>query len=267
MPGTRIDTDRLRDKDDNDSSTDSDDELPLELPVTMVAKSDGPKAEFTFQNSTTAEEWKISEACLPGNKWINPSNTSVAQNHRRRRQNERIEKQKEETIQLNKTYGSITRFFAPSASESHPLAFPQSQPTKAEPPEHPSENAPPELPTDLEALFTALDFSTPADRLEEDIAQLEIWIKKNKLDLNSIWGQRVDCALRLMKRQLRRVGQSRNQDLMEDSISIAYEIDKGLKFAKSMRRWREGWIEFREVPPKPMRGKHHTRTNTLFDEG
>ena len=82
---------------DSEDSEDSDGELPL-----------ATKAEFTFQNLTTAEEWKTADV---GNKWATPSATSVARCHRRR-QNERIEKQKEETIQISKTYGSITRFFA-----------------------------------------------------------------------------------------------------------------------------------------------------------
>ena len=75
--------------------------------------------------------------------------------------------------------------------------------------------------------------------------------------------------MHLMKRQLRRVGQRRKQDLVGDSIAITHEIDKGLEFAKSMRRWRQGWIEFREVLLKPMRGKCCVRCNTLVfdDEG
>ena len=118
-------------EDDDSSSDDSgDSESDGELPLAPPAKA----AEHTLQNLTTAEEWKVAEACLPGNKWVNPSATSAAKSHRKRRQNERIEKQKEETIQLNKTYGSITRFFA--SSESRPqgtgrlrLSFPYNNST------------------------------------------------------------------------------------------------------------------------------------------
>ena len=62
---------------EGDSSSDDsgDSELDGELPLAQPAKA----AEFSFQNPTTAEEWKVAEACPPGNKWTNPSATSVAE--------------------------------------------------------------------------------------------------------------------------------------------------------------------------------------------
>ena len=67
---------------------------------------------FAFQGLTAAEEWKIAEARLPSSKWANPSTTNDVLYHRKRRQDERIEKRKKErNCQLDRTYSSITRFF------------------------------------------------------------------------------------------------------------------------------------------------------------
>lgn len=95
------------DGDASASGSEEDDDLPA-------------KAGFGFRNLTTAEGWKIAEARLPGNKWANPSTTSGVRCYRKKRQNKRVERKKEETAQLGKTYGSITRFFANTSSEPHP---------------------------------------------------------------------------------------------------------------------------------------------------
>lgn len=43
-----------------------------------------------------------------------------------------------------------------------------------------------------------------------------------------------------------------------ENIAITHEIEKGLKLAKSR------WIEFKDVPPKPMKRKHYVRYDTVW---
>ena len=57
--------------DDSDSYDTEDSGSDGELPLALPAKA----AEFTFQNPTTAEEWKVAEARLSGNKRANRFST------------------------------------------------------------------------------------------------------------------------------------------------------------------------------------------------
>ena len=82
---------------------------------------------------------------------------------RKRRENERIEKKKEETTQLNKIYSSITRF------STGTFLF---------------ESRPDQSSVAVDALprnSTVLDFCKLAYKFKEDISELGFWVKRNNV--------------------------------------------------------------------------------------
>jgi hypothetical protein len=85
------------------------------------------------------------------------------------------------------------------------------------------------------------------------------------------YGQRIDSLLRLLKRRAQRLlseTESRaTPGLIDDSVSIAIEIDHSVHFARHLRSWMRDWSESRTLPPKSMRGKHVERSSLFTHEG
>jgi hypothetical protein len=75
--------------------------------------------------------------------------------------------------------------------------------------------------------------------LNDDVEQLELWSQKNKPNLATPWGKRVDSLLRLLKKQrghVIKLDSKLEEGMLEDSMNIAIEIDRGKKYAQSLRR-------------------------------
>jgi hypothetical protein len=123
---------------------------------------------------------------------------------------------------------------------------------------------------DLHADGTA---RSPYETLRKEVNDLEMWIHENqsKCDLGTPWAQRIDSLLRLLKRRAQRLfpqtGSGATPSLVDDSISIAIEIDRGFRFAKHLRHWISDWSQSRILPPKSMQGKHIRRSTLFTDEG
>jgi hypothetical protein len=100
-----------------------------------------------------------------------------------------------------------------------------------------------------------------------------MWIHENQseCDPGTPWVQRIDSLLWLLKRRAQRLlpqtGSGVTPSLVDDSISIAIEIDRGFCFAKHLRRWMSDWSQSRILPPKSMQGKHIRRLTLFTDEG
>jgi hypothetical protein len=239
---------------DSDSGKDSDDDEEEEeeeeegdLVLNAVSKIIGQPTEG----------WTKAESSLPRRKGTGCkaplSNTAGACWARKKKAKERMETEKT----LHSTYGTISNFFSPVV-RSEPQATTLSATSNSS-----------------QRLFIAPNFDEPEDKnlekeLSDDIVELELWIKKNKPNLTSPWGKRVDSLLRLLKRQQYRVQLSedksiRSRELIEDSEGIAVEINKRKKYAKCLRRWKRDWTQSRTLPPKLHAGAH-VKSESLYDD-
>jgi hypothetical protein len=225
-------SDDLEDSEDSESDDDS---------IARDGEHAGDRATLTV--GQPAAGWAIAEGLLPGSK-APKSQSYTARWKRKRRAEIKEATMKQGQASLQSTFGDIRRFFFSPTSQ-------------------------PELPFN----FVAPNFNQPENKdvhkqLLDDIAELELWIKKNKPDLSTPWGKRIDNLLRLLKRQRKRLEAPGGQEeLVKDSYAIAIEIDRGKKYAKSLRRWKREWSQYRTIPPKS-RGGLHVKTETLYeDEG
>jgi len=235
-----------------DDSENSESDSDLERDATVMGYKDRELAALPVTIGQPVNGWQEAENLLSGKAL--KSDTSGACWARKNRAKMRVAKDKEKQDALWNTYGSIARFFVPVIPAA-PLAVLRSSGSR----------------------FIAPDFDEPESQdlekeMADDIEQLEMWLKKNKPDLTTPWGKRIDSLLRLLKRQRSRILLSQDKTtrirhLVEDSEGIAVEIDKGRKYAKCLRRWKRDWTQSRTLPPK-LRVGSHVKCDTLYeDEG
>jgi hypothetical protein len=100
---------------------------------------------------------------------------------------------------------------------------------------------------------------SPYQTLRRAVQDLETWMDGNQSDYKpgTAWVWHIDCLLRLLRRRTQRLlavetGSRETQTLIDDSISVAIEINRGSRFAKHLRSWMVDWSQLRILPPQDM---------------
>lgn len=180
-----------------------------------------------------------------------------------------------------KTYGSISRYFA-SMSPS-PLPVRESEDSAIEEAgdflhlQPVSETNDGLLPTEV-FRTTALDFEGTffrSDAFEQEIEELDLWLKRSNLkaQVAGDWLKRVTGVRDLLRFQgswiyLKEDNPTlRKRRWIEYSEVIAVRLEKGPKYAQFLRKWQRDWFDLRIPPPCPMKGKHVKRRSLYNDEG
>jgi hypothetical protein len=180
-------------------------------------------------------------------------------------------KQEMEKIELQKTYGNISRFFESSLTQSQPgsqLDAPPDYTPSPSPP--PLRLTWPDRPPGLLASFDTAFFRSIS--FKEDIQHLDEWCKTHKKELVGDWMTRVSGVRDLLMFQGSFVYtatpvEEREHKWKDHSESISLRLGKGPKFAYFLRQWERDWFECRIPPPCPMKGKHVKRQSLYNDEG
>ena len=169
------------------------------------------EVEDELQESETEEEqvaqiigqpaagWTETESLLGGGRILSENTRAIWARQDRAKRAAKVAGEKASS--LLSTYGDISRFFITSASASQPELPPNFIPPNFDRSEGCDGNV--------------------GNDITGDIFQLEVWVRRNKPDLQSQWGQRIDSVLRLLRMQQARWKEEEELSLVEDSVKIS----------------------------------------------
>ncbi|KAA8893105.1 hypothetical protein FN846DRAFT_896273 [Sphaerosporella brunnea] len=240
--------------------------------------------------------WEAAERALPGNSTTNAGKTPQSRWNSRQKE----KKEQKQTEKLQKTYGSISRFFNPPTPKTLGTSLATPPASVSVPPFLPPE---PVCPTQLEGLpsinieplpsrpevparlttgslgliflstvveFESAFFNSKCFNLE--IKALETWLKKDKKKVTGDWLKRIEGVRDLFRFHGSFVEQQtpqgeRKKKWKEYSEVIAARLGKGRKYAQALRHWQKDWFESCFLPPCPMIGRHAKRESLFSDKG
>ncbi|KAF8533831.1 hypothetical protein BDD12DRAFT_984238 [Trichophaea hybrida] len=159
-----------------DNSENSESDSDLEGDATVIGYKDRELAALPVTIGQPVNGWQEAKNLLSGKAL--KLDTPGACWTRKNRAKMQVAKDKEKQDALRNIYGSIARFFVPVIPAA-PHAVLRSSGSR----------------------FIAPDFDEPESQdlekeMANDIEQLEMWLKKNKPDLTTPWGKRIDSLLR-----------------------------------------------------------------------
>ena len=97
--------------------------------------------------------------------------------------------------------------------------------------------------------------------LAKDISEFDVWADVKLKNAGKIWATRIKLARSLLKLEQKKPEFSS----LPDSLTLAYSVEKGVKYARQLRRWVRDWKIYRVGIPKP-KINNHARRHTLFED-
>ena len=100
------------------------------------------------------------------------------------------------------------------------------------------------------------------EALAKDVSEFDVWADVKLKNAGKIWATRIKLARSLFKLEQKKPEFSS----LPDSLTLAYSVEKGVKYARQLRRWVRDWkIYYRVGIPKP-KINNHARRHTLFED-
>ena len=102
------------------------------------------------------------------------------------------------------------------------------------------------------------------EALAKDISEFDVWADVKLKNAGKIWATRIKLARSLLKLEQKKPEFSS----LPDSLTLADSVEKGVKYARQLRRWvsRDWKIYYRVGIPKPKINNHARRHTILEDE-
>ena len=99
------------------------------------------------------------------------------------------------------------------------------------------------------------------EALAKDVSEFDVWADVKLKNAGKIWATRIKLARSLLKLEQKKPEFSS----LPDSLTLAYSVEKGVKYARQLRRWVRHWKIYRVGIPKP-KINNHARRHTLFED-
>ena len=235
-----------------------------DIPTPDPDTSDDERYNFTSYITDWAEEfsdaeddwpgepevgWKEAERSTAGYSKTRAGTYKQSRYYYRQKEKEAVQNQE----QVRKEHKTLNFYFKPTnpSTDTQPQVVEGSITSQSE---TKNDQPEPSIPQEPSALVSQ-------DALAQDISDFDAWADERLKNAGKIWTTRIKLARSLLKLEQNKPEFSP----ISDSLTLAYSVEKGIKYARKLRRLVQHWKTDRLGIPEP-KTSNHARRQTLFED-